>query len=54
MQVMTHSLDNVPSQEQFNWWLWDLVLLRRIGLDLFWETSCNEKWDELGKWLCNR
>ena len=21
MQVMTHSLDNVPSQEQLNWWL---------------------------------
>ena len=23
-------------------------------VDCFWETSFNEKWGELGKWLCNR
>ena len=23
-------------------------------VDWFWETSFNEKWGELGKWLCNR
>ena len=36
------------------WWLWDLLLLSSVGSDSFQETSCNEKWGELGKWLCNR
>ena len=40
--------------KQLNWWLEDLVLLSNVGLDCFWETTDDEKWCELGKWLCNR
>ena len=54
MPAMTHSVDNVPSQEAVKLVVVGLGLLSSAGLDCFWETSCNEKWGELRKWLCNR
>ena len=54
MQAMSHSFDNVPSQQAVKRVAVGLGLLSSVGLDCFWETSFNEKWGELGKWLCNR
>ena len=54
MQAMTHSVSNGPSQQAVKLMVVGPVLLSTVGLDCFWETSGNEKWDELGKWLCNR
>ena len=54
MQAMTHSVSNGPSQQAVKLVVVGPVLLSTVGLDCFWETSGNEKWDELGKWLCNR
>ena len=52
MQAMTHSVDNVPSQQTVK--LGVVGLFSSVGLDCFWETSSNEKWGVLGKWLCNQ
>ena len=54
MQVMTHSVGNVPSQQAVKLVVVVPVLLSNVGLDCFSETSGNETWGELGKWLCNR
>ena len=52
---MKHSADNVPSQQTVKLVVVGPGLLpSSVGLDCFWETSCNKKWGELGKCLCNR
>ena len=54
MQEKTHSVDNVPSQQAFKLVVVGLGFVEQCWFRLFWETSCNEKWGELRKWLCNR
>ena len=54
MQAMTHSVDNVPSQQAVKLVAVGLGFVEQCWLSCFWETSFNEKWGELGKWLCNR
>ena len=45
---MKHSVANVPSQQAVKLEvLGPLVSLSNVVVD--WETSCNEKWGELGK-----
>ena len=54
MQAITHSVDNVPSQQAVKLVVVGPGFVEPPWFGLFWETSCNEKWGELGKWLCNR
>ena len=51
---MTHSVDSVPSQQAVKLVVVGPGFVEPPWFGLFWETSCNEKWGELGKWLCNR
>ena len=50
MQAMKHSVANVPSQQAVKLEvLGPFVSLSNVAVDCIWETSGNEKWDELGK-----
>ena len=54
MQAMTHSVDNVPSQQVVELVVVGLVFVEHCWLRLFLGDQLQLKWDELGKWLCNR
>ena len=46
---MKHSVANVPSQQAVKLEvLGPLVSVSNVAVDCIWETSGNEKWDELG------
>ena len=50
MQAMKHSVANVPSHQAVKLEvLGPFVSLSNVAVDCIWETSGNEKWDELGK-----
>ena len=50
MQAMKHSVANVPSQQAVKLEvLGPFVSLSNVAVDCIWETSGNEKWDELRK-----
>ena len=47
---MKHSVANVPSQQAVKLEvLGPFVSLSNVAVDCIWETSGNEKWDELGE-----
>ena len=50
MQAMTHSVANDPVKLVVT----GSVFLNKVVLDCICGTNGNEKWGELGKWLCNR
>ena len=54
MQAITHSADNVPSQQAVKLVVVGLGFVEQCWFRLFGEASCNEKWGELRRWLCNR
>ena len=55
MPVMKHSVANDPSQQAVKLTPVGPRFFEHccVGLYCFWETSGNEKWGKLGKWLCN-
>ena len=53
MQAVTHSVDFAPSRQAVKLVVEGPCFVSSVALDCFWETSCNEKWGELGTWLCN-
>ena len=50
---MPNTVANVPASNWIGGWSWPRFF-EQVCFGLYWETSGNEKWVELGKWLCNR